>query len=39
MTAQAKFLELTRKKYVEQAIWFLNGFWNEGAENEAENIW
>jgi len=36
---QAGLLELTRKRYSDQAIWFLNGFWTEGAEAEAENIW
>jgi len=36
---KSQLLELTRKKYVDQAIWYLNGFWKEGAENEAENIW
>jgi len=41
MTEKEKtgLLELTRKNYSEQAIWFLNGFWTEGAEGEAENIW
>jgi len=36
---KTKLLELTRRKYSEQAIWFLNGFWTEGAEEQAENIW
>jgi chromosome segregation ATPase len=26
-------------KYPEQAKWFMNAFWNEGAEGETENIW
>jgi len=26
-------------KYADQAKWFLNGFWTEGAERESENIW
>jgi len=39
MSEKAQFLELTRKKYSDQAIWFLNGFWKEGAEQESENIW
>jgi hypothetical protein len=34
----AGFLELTRMKYVDQAKWYLNGFWGS-AEKEAENIW
>jgi len=39
MTEKAQFSELTRKKYMDQAIWFLNGFWKDEAEKEAENIW
>jgi hypothetical protein len=39
MAEAKKFLELTRMKYVDQAKWFLNGFWTEGAQEEAENIW
>jgi DNA repair exonuclease SbcCD ATPase subunit len=34
----AEFLALTRMKYVDQAKWYLNGFWTEGAEKEAETI-
>ncbi len=34
-----RFLELTRQKYAEQAKWYLNGFWKDGAEKEAEQIW
>jgi len=30
-------LNLTRMNYSAQAIWYLNGFWNEG--EEAENVW
>jgi hypothetical protein len=33
------FGDITRKKYDEQAKWFLNGFWKQGAQEEAENIW
>ena len=36
---KTSFLELTRKKYSDQAIWYLNGFWKDGAESEAEAIW
>eukprot|EP01111_Echinosteliopsis_oligospora_P012211 TRINITY_DN415_c1_g1_i1.p1 TRINITY_DN415_c1_g1~~TRINITY_DN415_c1_g1_i1.p1 ORF type:complete len:393 (-),score=171.43 TRINITY_DN415_c1_g1_i1:94-1272(-) len=32
-------LELTRKKYADQAKWYLNGFWKEGAKEEAEAVW
>lgn len=35
----AKFTGLTRKKYVDQAKWFLNGFWKSGGEANAEKIW
>lgn len=30
---------LTTKNHTEQGIWWLNGFWTQGAEDEAENIW
>jgi len=33
------FLHLTRQKYADQAKWFLNGFWLQGAEQETEQIW
>ena len=33
------FYNLTHMKYVAQAKYFLNGFWKDGAEPEAENIW
>jgi len=33
-----KFAAITSKTYKDQAIWFLNGFW-EQHQNEAENIW
>jgi len=36
---RADFLALTRKKYADQAKWFLNGFWLHGAEKETEAIW
>jgi len=34
-----KFYELTHMSYVNQAKWFLNGFWKENAEQDAESIW
>jgi len=34
-----EFEKLTLYKYSEQAKWYLNGFWEKGAEKEAENIW
>jgi hypothetical protein len=36
---RTRFLELTRLPYAEQAQWFLNGFWKEEGEKEAEQIW
>jgi len=36
---KANFTELTRKKYIDQAKWFLNGFWKEGLDKETENVW
>jgi len=30
---------LSNQTYKQQAIWFLNAFWNSFAEKEAENIW
>lgn len=30
---------LSAKKYGEQAVWWLNGFWEAGAREEANNIW
>jgi len=35
---QAGWSEIVTKKYSDQAIWFLNGFWDE-LEPEAENLW
>jgi len=35
----AKFNELTKLNYTNQAKWWLNGFWKDGAEQEAESIW
>lgn len=34
-----KFAEVTALNHKEQAIWWLNGFWADGAEEERENIW
>jgi chromosome segregation ATPase len=39
MAWKAKFAELTAKTHKEQAVWWLNGFWETGAAKEAENIW
>lgn len=33
------FLAITSKTHTEQAHWFLNGFWADGMEAEAEKIW
>jgi len=34
-----KFRAITRKIYFDQAKWYLNAFWNEGAEGQAEEVW
>jgi len=39
MSWSDQFKELTSKTHTDQAIWWLNGYWHEGAESEAENIW
>lgn len=36
---KAKFGEITALTHTEQAIWWLNGFWEEGAKDYAEDIW
>lgn len=39
-TPSEKFSELSRtKNYGDQAIWFLNGFWEDGAYDNAEKIY
>eukprot|EP00009_Paramoeba_aestuarina_P009185 CAMPEP_0201520460 /NCGR_PEP_ID=MMETSP0161_2-20130828/11374_1 /ASSEMBLY_ACC=CAM_ASM_000251 /TAXON_ID=180227 /ORGANISM="Neoparamoeba aestuarina, Strain SoJaBio B1-5/56/2" /LENGTH=290 /DNA_ID=CAMNT_0047918835 /DNA_START=60 /DNA_END=932 /DNA_ORIENTATION=+ len=34
-----KLHELCTKPFKEQAVWFLNGFWHDMGEKEAENVW
>jgi len=34
-----KFKEITSSSFTDQAIWFLNGFWNDGLDKQAEKIW
>lgn len=34
-----KYIYIDKRKYAEQAKWYLNGFWNEGAQQETENVW
>jgi len=36
---KTKFNDLTRMKYVDQAKWFLNGFWEKGLKDDPEGIW
>jgi len=36
---QNGFKELTAKPHSAQAQWWLNGFWNKGADKDAENVW
>jgi chromosome segregation ATPase len=38
-TDQEKLSDLAKRKYKDQAIWYLNAFWNDFAEKEANNIW
>jgi len=37
-TDEAKFKQLCAKKYKDQAIWYLNGYWNQVGK-DAETIW
>jgi len=38
--AQRRFSELSKLKYKEQAIWFLNGFWGDGVDSATCNrVW
>lgn len=39
MSWHGAFSELTAKTHTEQGIWWLNGFWDDGAEAYAEDIW
>ncbi len=39
MSAKPTLLDVTRHSYPDQAKWFLNAFWKDGAEAEAENVW
>jgi hypothetical protein len=36
---RTKFKELTRSNYFAQAKWYLNAFWVDGAESQAEEVW
>eukprot|EP00339_Tiarina_fusa_P012046 CAMPEP_0117035186 /NCGR_PEP_ID=MMETSP0472-20121206/25004_1 /TAXON_ID=693140 ORGANISM="Tiarina fusus, Strain LIS" /NCGR_SAMPLE_ID=MMETSP0472 /ASSEMBLY_ACC=CAM_ASM_000603 /LENGTH=74 /DNA_ID=CAMNT_0004744579 /DNA_START=1 /DNA_END=222 /DNA_ORIENTATION=+ len=38
-TDEEKLDDLSTYTYKNQAIWFLNAFWNTFAEKEAETIW
>jgi myosin heavy subunit len=38
-TDHDKLLSLCNRTYKEQAIWFLNAFWEAFASNEAEKLW
>jgi len=39
MAWKPAFAEITKKTHSQQAIWWLNGFWNSGAEKEAQTIY
>jgi len=34
-----KFAELVQKTHTQQAVWWLNGFWADGASEYAETLW
>ena len=34
-----KFVNLCKTTYKEQSVWFLNAFWNDLGEKEAERMW
>ncbi len=34
-----KLEALGNRTYKEQAIWYLNGFWKKGADQQAERVW
>jgi len=34
-----KLASLSAKTYKEQAVWFLNAFWNDFSSKEGENVW
>jgi len=34
-----KFKGVTRNNYVDQAKWYLNAFWADGSEGQAEEVW
>jgi len=37
--ANISLKQLCELPYKEQAIWFLNGFWSDGIEDSAEDVW
>jgi len=39
MAWKAGFAELTKKTHSQQGVWWLNGFWEKGAEKEANTIY
>jgi len=34
-----KLEALGNRTYKEQAVWYLNGYWKKGAEQQAERVW
>jgi len=37
---QRKFADLSKLKYKEQAVWFLNGYWGDGVDADVSNkVW
>jgi hypothetical protein len=39
MAWKPKFAEITAKTHTQQAVWWLNGFWADGASEYAETLW
>jgi len=39
MAWKAKFADITKMTHTQQAIWWLNGFWDKGAEKEKDTIY
>jgi len=39
MAWKPKFAELVSKTHTQQAVWWLNGFWADGASEYAETLW
>jgi len=36
---RTKFRNITKTTYADQGKWYLNAYWTEGAEGQAEDVW